>query len=184
MKKLIVILFPFIVSAQVDNTAVQTEFAKLINAYRIENGLTPLKTNADAQTAAKIQSDYLASTLRFENNSVKFIIGHKHPVFNSPSDRLAEVNPELSEHCGVGENAAMFLDDNAKLAAKLIAANVFKQWKESPAHNEAMLDDMYTHFGIAASVNSKTFPHVDTYYSFDIDYNLYASALVLLTAYY
>jgi uncharacterized protein YkwD len=183
MKKLIVILFPFIASAQVDNAAVQIEFTKLINAYRIENGVAPLKTNADAQKAACIQSDYLASTLRFENNNIKATVGHIHPEFRAPQDRLAEVNPEMSEQYGVGENTAIFFDDNANLTAKLIAADVFKQWKESPGHNAAMLNNIYTHFGIAASVNSKTFQLVQADFSVDIEYNLYASALVFLMPY-
>lgn len=183
MKKLIVILFPFIASAQVDNTSVQVEFAELINLYRVENGVTPLKTNVDAQKAALIQSDYLASTLRFDGANIKATCGHIHPEFNAPQDRLNEVNPELAERYSVGENAAIFFNDNESLAANLIAKQLFEQWKSSPGHNAAMLNSDYTHFGITVSVASKTYAHVTADYSVDITYNLYASALVFLKPY-
>jgi uncharacterized protein YkwD len=183
MKKLLVILFPFVAFTQINNAAVQVEFAKLINAYRNENGVAPLKTNADAQKAALIQSDYLASTLRFENNNVKATCGHIHPEFHGPQDRLNEVNPELAEQYGAGENAAIFFNDDVNLDANLIAKQLFEQWKVSPKHNAAMLNASYTHFGIAASVASKTYSRIITDYSVDITYNLYASALVFLLPY-
>ena len=183
MKKLFVLLLPFIASAQIDNAAVQLEFAKLINLYRAENGVGPLKINADAQKAALIQSDYLASTIRVENNNMKAICGHIHPEFHGPQDRLNEVNPELAEQYGVGENAALFFN-NENLAANLIAKELFEQWKASPPHNAAMLDSDYTHFGIAATFTSKTFPHTwSDGNTFDIDYTIYASALVFLMPY-
>ena len=184
MKKLFVILFPFIASAQIDNAAVQVEFAKLINLYRAENGVGPLKTNVDAQKAALIQSDYLASTLRAEGTQVKATCGHNHPEFNAPQDRLAEVNPELAEEYGVGECAAIQLDpDIATMTSKEIALVFFNQWKASPPHNAAMLDGDYTHFGISVSTNSKTKVIDDGYFTHDITYVIHASALVLLMPY-
>jgi len=184
MKKLIVILFPFIASAQVDNAAVQAEFAKLINAYRIENGVAPLKTNADAQKAACIQSDYLASTLRVENSKVKYTCGHIHPEFPSDDDRLAEVNSELADHFDAGECAAVNLDPGiVNMTPKEIALLFFNQWKTSPLHNAAMLNDVYTQFGITVSTNSKTAVIDDGYFTHDITYVIHASALVLLMPY-
>lgn len=182
MKKLFVLLLPFIASAQIDNAAVQAEFAKLINAYRAENGIAPLTINLDAQKAALIQSDYLASTLRFENNNIKATCGHRHPEFPTPSDRLNEVNPELFEKLnGVGENAATFFENTDNLASNLIAKQLFTQWKESPAHNAQMLDGDYTYFGIAASVETVTasqkWPDGNV---FETTYIMYASALVFL----
>lgn len=185
MKKLFVLLLPFIASAQIDNAAVQTEFAKIINLYRAENGVAPLKINLDAQKAALIQSDYLASTLRYENNNVKATCGHIHPEFHSPGDRLTDVNPVLAEKFVAGENAALFFDDDEKLAANLIAKQLFELWKSSPDHNAAMLNSGYTHFGIAATVTTKTFPRIwPDGNTFDIDYTMYASALVFLMPLY
>lgn len=185
MKNLFVLLLPFIASAQINNAAVQSEFAKIINLYRVENGVAPLKINTDAQKAALIQSDYLASTLRYENNAVKATCGHIHPEFHSPIDRLNEVNTVLAEKFVAGENAALFFDDVENLAANLIAKNLFEQWKASPAHNAAMLNSGYTHFGIAATVTTKTFPHIwPDGKTFNIDYTMYASALVFLMPLY
>lgn len=181
MKKLIVLFLPFIASAQIDNAAIQSEFAKLINLYRAENGVSPLKTNADAQKAALIQSDYLASTLRVEGNSVKAICGHNHPEFHSSHDRLVEVNPELADQFLAAENAATTLDENvATMTSKEIALVFFNQWKASPPHNAALLDGDYTQFGISVSANSKTIVVDDGYFTHDITYVIHASSLVFL----
>jgi uncharacterized protein YkwD len=171
MKKLLVILFPFVAFTQVNNAEIQAEFTKLINAHRAANGDAPLKPNADAQAAALIQSDYLASTLRVEDNQVKFLIGHKHPVFTAPNDRLEEVDPVTAENFTTGENVAEFFDmDNP--TSKDIAEELFEQWKTSPDHNKNMLLDEYTQYGIAVSVSqvtkTQTFPgtnvtHTTTY---------------------
>ena len=184
MKKLFVLLLPFIASAQIDNAAVQLEFAKLINLYRAENGVGPLKINADAQKAALIQSDYLASTLHFEGTRVKATCGHNHPEFPTSQDRLAEVNSELAEEYGAGECAAIQLDPNiANMTSKEIALVFFNQWKASPPHNAAMLDSDYTRFGISVSTNSKTKVIDDGYFTHDITYVIHTSALVLLMPY-
>jgi len=159
MKKLLVILFPFVAFTQVNNAEIQAEFTKLINAHRAAAGVAPLKTNADAQKAAKIQSDYLASTLRIENNQVKAIIGHKHPEFPSPGDRLEEVNPVTAENFVTGENAAEFFEGSVDTSSKGIANQLFEQWKASPRHNAAMLLGDYTQYGIAVSVSQATSTH-------------------------
>lgn len=184
MKKLFVLLLPFIASAQIDNAAVQTEFAKLINSYRAANGVAILKINLDAQKAALIQSDYLASTLHFEDNNIKYLCSHTHPEFHSPSDRLNEVNPNLSEQYLVGENAAIFFETDINLNANQIATKLFEQWKASPDHNAAMLNSNYTQIGITASVTSKTFSNkLSNGNVFESTYVMYAGALVFLMSY-
>jgi uncharacterized protein YkwD len=182
MKKLLVILFPFVAFTQVNNTEIQAEFTKLINAHRAEHGVAPLKTNADAQKAAKIQSDYLASTLRIENNQVKAIIGHKHPEFTSPGDRLEEANPVTAEKFITGENVAEFFEGSVDTTSKGIANQLFEQWKASPGHNKNMLLADYTHYGIAVSVSQATstytFPGTDTVHT--TTYVMYAGVTVFL----
>jgi len=158
MKKLIVILFPFVAFTQINNAEIQAEFTKLINAHRAEHGVAPLKPNADAQQAAKIQSDYLASTLHIENKQVKFRISHTHPEFPSPDDRLTEVNPALVDKFSTGENVAGFFDSNNP-TSKDIAIQLFEQWKASPEHNKNMLLDEYSHFGLTVSISRVTANH-------------------------
>jgi uncharacterized protein YkwD len=182
MKKLIIILFPFVAFTQVNNAEIQVEFTKLINAHRAANGVAPLKTNADAQKAAKIQSDYLASTLRIENNQVKAIIGHKHPEFHSPHDRLEQVNPVTAEKFITGENAAEFFEGSVDTTSKGIAKQLFEQWKASPDHNKNMLLDDYTQYGIAVSVSQATSTHTfpSTGVVYTTTYVMYAGVTVFL----
>jgi uncharacterized protein YkwD len=181
MKKLLVILFPFVAFTQVNNAEIQAEFTKLINAHRAEHGVAPLKTNADAQKAAKIQSDYLASTLRVENDQIKAIIGHIHPEFPRVSDRLEEANAVTAENFTTGENAAEFFNDNNP-SSKDIANQLFEQWKASPGHNKNMLLGDYTQYGIAVSVSqttiTHTFPNTNTTHT--TTYVMYSGVTVFL----
>jgi uncharacterized protein YkwD len=183
LKKLIIILFPFVAFAQVNNAEIQAEFTKLINAHRAANGVAPLKTNSDAQKAALIQSDYLASTLHVENNKVKSKIGHLHPDFPNVTDRLAEVNPVTAEKFITGENAAVQLNPNiANMTSKEIAVLFFEQWKASPDHNKNMLLDDYTQYGLAVSVSQATstytFPGTGVVHT--TTYVMYAGVTVFL----
>lgn len=101
---------------------------ELVNAYRKENGLKPLKLNIELSNAAKAHSKDLAKWDR---------ISHYGSDGSNPWDRV--------KRSGY----------NAKLAAENVGTGqsnieeVFKGWKESPGHNKNLLLADAEHMGIA-----------------------------------
>jgi hypothetical protein len=168
MKKLLIVLFPFLSVAQIDNVALQEEFGKLLNEYRISKGKTPVTFNADAKAAAKIQADYLASTWHLDTSG-KYVgkVGHIHPDPNlkGPHERVLAVNPTYdslfaNNILGVCENAASL--GSGELTTKQLAAKALDIWIKSPGHNAALLDN----------------------YSINLEFGIYASTVIIELPYY
>ncbi|MFM9847093.1 MAG: CAP domain-containing protein [Hyphomicrobiaceae bacterium] len=108
---------------------------ELINAYRKEKGLKPLKLNAELSNAAKAHSRDLAKWDR---------ISHYGSDGSNPWDRVkrAGYNARLAaENVGTGQAS---IDE------------VFKGWKESPGHNKNLLLTDAEHMGIALVQEPKT----------------------------
>ncbi len=61
MKKLIILLFPFIAFAQIDNTKLQHEFVKELNSYRVSKGLNVVKLTDSDNKKAECQTRYCVS---------------------------------------------------------------------------------------------------------------------------
>jgi uncharacterized protein YkwD len=164
MKKLafIFVFISNIIVSQVDNNSIQSLFIKQLNSYRAKNGMNELTINLDAQAAAKIQSDYLASTLKVVAGKLTGKCGHIHPTLNSPKDRLLNVNPQLI-NVTVAENAASsFVGVTPSTTEQLV--NLFlDMWKKSPGHNAALIDD-YNFAGISVSVNIVNTGNITFYY--------------------
>ena len=108
---------------------------ELINAYRIEKGLKPLKLNTSLTDAAKAHSRDLAKWDR---------ISHYGSDGSNPWDRVKRTGY------------------NAKLAAENVGtgqvniSEVFKGWQESPGHNKNLLLPDAEHMGIALVQDPKT----------------------------
>lgn len=107
----------------------------MINAYRKQNGLKPLKLNASLTEAAKAHSRDLAKWDR---------ISHYGSDGSNPWDRVKRTGY------------------NAKLAAENVgtgqatAEEVMKGWKDSPGHNKNLLLSDAEHMGIALVQDPKT----------------------------
>jgi len=151
-----------IIVSQVDNNAIQSLFIKQLNSYRADNGMNSLTINLDAQAAAKIQSDYLASTLKLVDGKLTGKCGHIHPTLNSPKDRLLNVNPKLINIL-VGENAASTFAGVTPITSSQLANLFLDMWKASPLHNEALINN-YEFAGISVSVNTIKTQGVTHYY--------------------
>ncbi len=108
---------------------------ELINGYRKDKGLKPLKLNATLTEAAKGHSRDLAKWDR---------ISHFGSDGSNPWDRVKRVGY------------------NAKLAAENVGTGqvsieeVFKGWQESPGHNKNLLLPDAEHMGIALVQDPKT----------------------------
>lgn len=119
-----------------NSTQLNPESARdLINAYRKQNGLRPLKINAALTDAAKNHSRDLSKWDR---------ISHFGSDGSSPWDRV--------KRTGYG----------AKLAAENVGTGqvtfeeVLKGWKDSPGHNKNLLLADAEHMGIALVHEPKT----------------------------
>ncbi len=107
----------------------------LINAYRKQHGLKPLKLNAELSNAAKNHSRDLAKWDR---------ISHFGSDGSNPWDRVKRTgyNPKVAaENVGTGQATI---------------EEVMKGWKESPGHNKNLLLADAEHMGIALVQESKT----------------------------
>ena len=117
-------------------TRLDAEAARdVINKYRAQNGLRPLKLNAELSAAAKNHSTDLATWDR---------ISHFGSDGSNPWDRVkrAGYNARLAaENVGTGQTT---IDE------------VFKGWKESPGHNKNLLLADAEHMGIALVQDPKT----------------------------
>jgi len=108
---------------------------ELINKYRREKGLKPLKLNAELSNAAKEHSRDLAKWDR---------ISHFGSDGSNPWDRVkrAGYNARLAaENVGTGQ---------------VTIEEVFRGWKESPGHNKNLLLTDAEHMGIALVQDPKT----------------------------
>ena len=107
----------------------------LINAYRKEKGLKPLKLNAALTEAAKAHSRDLAKWDR---------ISHYGSDGSNPWDRVKRTGFKArlaAENVGTGQ---------------VDFQEVMRGWKESPGHNKNLLLSDATHMGIALVQDPRT----------------------------
>jgi uncharacterized protein YkwD len=107
----------------------------LINAYRKENGLKPVRLDVSLSNAAKSHSKDLAKWDR---------ISHYGSDGSNPWDRVKRTgyNARLAAE-NVGTGQASF-------------AEVLKGWKESPGHNKNLLLADAEHMGLALVTDGRT----------------------------
>ncbi len=117
-------------------TALDPGFARdIINQYRTENGLKPLKLNAELTAAAKLHSRDLSKWDR---------ISHYGSDGSNPWDRVKRSGYKArlaAENVGTGQ---------------IDFKEVMKGWKESPGHNKNLLLSDAEHMGIALVQDPKT----------------------------
>lgn len=118
------------------HTSLNTEMARdIINSYRKERGLKPLKLNPELTEAAKNHSRDLAKWDR---------ISHYGSDGSNPWDRVKRTGYKArlaAENVGTGQ-----IDFN----------EVMKGWKESPGHNKNLLISDAEHMGIALVQDPKS----------------------------
>lgn len=118
------------------NTALDAERARdVINQYRKDKGLKPLKLNAELTDAAKAHSRDLAKWDR---------ISHYGSDGSNPWDRVKRTGFQArlaAENVGTGQ-----VNFN----------EVMRGWKESPGHNKNLLLPDATHMGIALVQDPRT----------------------------
>lgn len=117
-------------------TRLDPEFARaIINQYRQEKGLRPLRLNADLTKAAKAHSRDLAKWDR---------ISHYGSDGSNPWDRVKRTGYKArlaAENVGTGQ---------------ISFKEVMRGWKKSPGHNKNLLLADAEHMGIALVHDPKT----------------------------
>jgi uncharacterized protein YkwD len=117
-------------------TALDPTFARdMINQYRTEHGLKPLKLSTELTAAAKLHSKDLAKWDR---------ISHYGSDGSNPWDRVKRAGFKArlaAENVGTGQ---------------IDFGEVMKGWKESPGHNKNLLLSDADYMGIALVQDGKT----------------------------
>jgi uncharacterized protein YkwD len=101
----------------------------MINEYREEHGLGRLQTSIALTRAA----DWMTNDMATNN-----IFGHTDSLGRDPGGRIGSFG--YKNHSYRGENLAAGFGD---------AKTTFKQWKDSPSHNAAMLHPKFKVIGIS-----------------------------------
>lgn len=125
---------------------------KRLNDYREENGLEPLELRADLTQSAKYKS---LAMLQYDYFS------HDNPNLDGkPFDYLIWEVLNLS-YTSIGENLAFFGDSSQM--SQIEAEELFLGWKNSPAHNEQMLNPYHRYVGIGIVRSDHSGPYFKGY---------------------
>lgn len=124
----------------VDTSAVSAKIVELVNAYRQQNGLTVLATDANLQAGSQART-------ADESNAVNTSGNISSADHNMADGRDFTYEPHLQQFGSttLGENLAV---TNGSTVDE-VAQNAFDQWKNSPAHNAIMLNAGMTHTGVS-----------------------------------
>lgn len=118
-----------ITELKIEYSEIELEILDLVNNYRIENGLNPLKKLDFISTIAKTHTTYMLETGLVN-----------HDFFYERNEKLVT----LAGAKNVGENVAYGYTS---------AQGVFEAWLNSEHHREIIENDSYTHFGISTECN-------------------------------
>lgn len=114
----------------------ESEFLKIINDYREQNGVQPLKISDPLNNASIWMSKDMA-----DNN----YLNHTDSRGKSLRERMIEFG--YTNYKTIGENIA---------AGYNTANKVFEGWKKSEGHNRNMLNPNYTEIGIGLGYNANS----------------------------
>ena len=115
----------------------ELEFLRIINEYREANGAPCLTPSPTMNEAATFMSSAMGEQGFFDHNEPPCDDAGDICTGRDPFDRISDFGH--TEWTSAAENIA---------AGSASAAGTFEQWKNSPGHNENMLDDDFTSIGI------------------------------------
>ena len=121
----------------------ETELVRLVNDYRLANGLNALEVRADLIKSARYKS--------------KAMIEHNYFSHDNPQDGNVSFSGlmrnvfKYNHYSGMGENLAAQYGTSTQGSAE----KFFLQWKNSDGHNKNMLDPSWKYMGIGVAYTSK-----------------------------
>ena len=127
-----------------DIAAAEAAIVEMTNAFRAENKLPPVRSNATLQAAARAYAKKLG----------KFDTLSHTADGTTPAERVAKVG---YRYCQVGENLASILDSRG-FDADDYARRAVQGWEESPGHRKNMVLPYVTEIGVAVAAASATEP--------------------------
>ncbi|MGG4479747.1 CAP domain-containing protein [Paenibacillus illinoisensis] len=111
-----------------DKTDFEQQVLDLVNQERAKTGLSSLSRNEELSNVAKVKAQDMYNNSYFDHNS---------PTHGSPFDMMKEFGIKYNT---AGENIAK---------GQTTPAQVMKEWMNSPGHKANILNNSYTHIGIA-----------------------------------
>jgi uncharacterized protein YkwD len=145
MKKLIIILFLFLVNTVFAQSKLDSLVLVKVNEYRVSLSLNKVEFDSVCYKAAKCQASYLAN-IYIANDMKKYTMGHGQDVkgFETHDKRLNAFGKykflKTAEVCNF---EFINFNVNDTLGYDKLATNILELWKSSPAHNEAIIDPNY-----------------------------------------
>ena len=127
-----------------DITAAEAAIVEMTNAFRAENKLPPVRSNATLQAAARTYAQKLG----------KFDALSHTADGTTPAERVTKVG---YRYCQVGENLASIFDTRG-FDANDYAHRAVQGWEESPGHRKNMMLPYVTEIGVAVVRASATEP--------------------------
>jgi len=122
----------------------ETEILRLVNEYRVANGLNALEVRADLNKSARYKSKAM-----IEHN----YFSHDNPQDGNVSFSGLMINVfKYNHYSSFGENLAAQYGGGINGSAE----KFFTQWKNSPGHNDNMLNPNWKYMGIGVAYTSKS----------------------------
>ncbi|RSU08949.1 CAP domain-containing protein, partial [Vagococcus elongatus] len=125
---------PSISDSQEERDIMYEEFYKLLNEYRVKNGLKALNVNSILQAGADIRAEEISE-----------VFSHTRPNGSYHSTVIQEVAPGTIFN-GMGENIAG--GGFASFSGKDAAEKMLQLWINSPDHNSILLDSSSNEAGV------------------------------------
>ncbi|MCS6797084.1 MAG: CAP domain-containing protein [Myxococcota bacterium] len=121
-----------------DLDAVEREFLRLLNEYRVANGVEPVRDDRALNDGARVYSERMGREDFFD---------HVAPDGSTFTERMCEAGyePACGPRTAVGENIA---------AGQWTAREVFEAWRRSPGHDRNMRAREFRVVGIGRAVVS------------------------------
>ncbi|MBO3804013.1 MAG: PKD domain-containing protein, partial [Candidatus Brockarchaeota archaeon] len=141
---LFVALLANISACSSDLNSEKSNFLVLINQYRQENGVAPLKVSSALTTAAQRHSEDMAAHNYFSHESLDG---------RTPIDRMRAAGYTYDTAWGENIAAGYYWRGGSY---SYTAEDVFENWRNSPGHNANMLNPNYVVIGIGLAFNDSS----------------------------
>jgi len=144
MKQLITILLTLFTLISYSQTELDQEIFKVVNEYRISNGLTPWIWSQETFVACEFHNSYQTKIKNIKHHETQNV--KSHTEIRTVGKRLESQGIDWS---ACGENLAVI--NTTGLSVQEAAVKILKSWIASKPHHELLLEDFYYQYGALSS---------------------------------